>query len=95
MMVQQNLGGSRPELPPKGQEVAELKRRLERYGARQQQQGYMYLDAAGEFYRLTWKGAALGAWRSIWPISAVRNFLMETKSQSVLRSQGVAQMRST
>jgi len=55
----------------------------------------MYLDAAGEFYRLTWKGAALGAWRSIWPISAIRNFMMETKSQSVLRSQGVAQMRST
>ena len=95
MMVQQNLTGSRPELPPKGQELAELKRRLERYGARQQQQGYMYLDPAGEFYRLTWKGAALGAWRSIWPISAIRNFMMETKSQSVLRSQGVAQMRST
>lgn len=95
MMVQQSLGGSRPELPPKGQEVAELKRRLERYGARQQQQGYMYLDPAGEFYRLTWKGATLGAWRSIWPISAIRNFMMETKSQSMLRSQGVAQMRST
>lgn len=95
MMVQQNLVRSKPELPPKGQEFAELKRRLERYGARQQEQGYMYLDGAGEFYRLTWKGAALGAWRSIWPISAIRNFVMETKSQSVLRSQGVAQMRST
>jgi len=95
MMVQQNLGGSKPELPPKGQELAELKRRLERYGVRQQERGYMYLDAAGESYRLTWKGAALGAWRSIWPISAIRNFLMETQSQSLLRSQGVAQMRST
>lgn len=95
MLVQQNLRSSKPELPPKGQELAELKRRLERYGVRQQQQGYMYLDPAGEYFRLTWKGAALGAWRSIWPISAIRNFLMESKSQSVLRAQGVTQLRST
>lgn len=95
MMVQQNLGGSRPEIPPKGQEIAELKRRLERYGVRQQEQGYMYLEPGGQYFRLTWKGAALGAWRSIWPISMIRNFLMETKSQSLLRSQGVAQVRST
>jgi hypothetical protein len=95
MMVQQNLGGSKPELPPKGQELAELKRRLERYGPRQQERGYMYLDPAGEYYRLTWKGAVLGAWRSIWPVSAIRNFLMENKSQSLLRTQGITQMRST
>lgn len=95
MMVQQNLGGSRPEIPPKGQEIAELKRRLERYGVRQQEQGYMYLEPGGQYFRLTWKGAALGAWRSIWPISMIRNLLMETKSQSLLRSQGVAQVRST
>lgn len=95
MMVQQNLGSGRPEIPPKGQEIAELKRRLERYGVRQQEQGYMYLEPGGEFFRLTWKGAALGAWRSIWPISMVRNFLMESKSQNLLRAQGVTQMRST
>jgi hypothetical protein len=95
MLAQQNLGGSKPELPPKGQELAELKRRLERYGPRQQERGYMYLDSAGEYFRLTWKGAALGAWRSIWPISMVRNLMMEGKSQTQLRSLGVAQVRST
>jgi len=95
MLVQQNTGGSRPELPPKGQELAELKRRLERYGVRQQERGYMYLDAAGEYFRLTWKGAILGAWRSIWPISMVRNYLMQNQSQTRLRSLGVAQVRST
>ena len=94
MLVQQNLGGSKPELPPKGQELTELKRRLERFGPRQQEQGYMYLDPSGEFYRLTWKGAVLGAWRSIWPISVVRNLLMEGKSQTHLKSLGVAQARS-
>ena len=95
MLVQQNVGGSRPELPPKGQELAELKRRLERYGVRQQERGYMYLDPAGEYFRLTWKGAILGAWRSIWPVSMVRNFLMQGKSQAQLRSLGVAQARSS
>ena len=94
MLAQQNLNGGRPEIPPKGQELPELKRRLERYGVRQQERGYMYLDPAGEYFRLTWKGAVLGAWRSIWPISLVRNLLMEGKSQTQLRSLGVAQARS-
>ena len=94
MLVPQNTGGSRPELPAKGQEIAELKRRLERYGVRQQERGYMYLDAAGEYFRLTWKGAILGAWRSIWPISTARNLWMQGQSQTRLRSLGVAQVRS-
>lgn len=94
MLAQQNLGGSKPELPAKGQELTELKRRLERFGPRQQERGYMYLDPSGQFYRLTWKGAVLGAWRSIWPISMVRNLLMEGKSQTQLKSMGVAQTRS-
>jgi len=93
-LVQQNIGGSRPELPPKGQEVAELKRRLERFGVRQQERGYMYLDTSGQYYRLTWKGAILGAWRSIWPISMLRNLWMEGRSQTQLRSMGVGQYRS-
>jgi hypothetical protein len=95
MLVQQSTGGSRPELPAKGQELAELKRRLERYGARQQERGYMYLEPAGQYYRLTWKGAILGAWRSIWPISLLRSLWMENQSQSKLRSMGVVQARST
>lgn len=95
ILVQQNLRTSKPELPPKGQELAELKRRLERYGVRQQERGYMYFDVAGDCYRLTWKGAILGAWRSIWPISALRNFLMQNESNARLRSLGVAQVRST
>ncbi len=95
MLVQQNTGGSRPELPPRGQELAELKRRLERYGPRQQERGYMYLDGAGEYFRLTWKGAILGAWRSIWPVSLVRRWWMRSRSEDQLRSMGVAQYRPT
>jgi hypothetical protein len=95
VLVQQNTGGSRPELPPKGQELVELKRRLERYGVRQQKGGYMYLDSTGQYFRLTWKGAILGAWRSIWPISLLRNLWMQGQSQTRLRSLGVAQVRPT
>jgi hypothetical protein len=94
MMVQQNIGGSNPEIPAKGQELAELKRRLERYGVRQQKQGYMSLDASGEFYRLTWKGAVLGAWRSIWPVSVLRGFWLKNQSQTRLRALNVGQYRS-
>lgn len=88
-------GGSRPELPAKGRELRERKRRLERYGVRQEQRGSMDLGAAGEYFRLTWKGANLGAWRSIWPISLLRNLWVQGQSQTRFRSLGVAQVRST
>ncbi len=90
MLVQEKTGGAKPQLPPPGQEVAELKRRLERYGPRQQERGYMYPDNKGEYFRLTWKGAVLGAWRSIWPISLVRRWWMQGQSASRLRALGVA-----
>jgi hypothetical protein len=91
MLVQEKTRGARPQLPSPGQEVAELKRRLERFGPRQQEQGYMVLDDMGQFYRLTWKGAILGAWRSIWPISLVRRWRMQVEGESRLRALGVAQ----
>ena len=95
MLVQEKIGGSRPELPAQGLELSELKRRLERYGPRQQECGYMYLEADGQSYRLTWKGAILGAWRSIWPISVLRGWWMQNRSEMRLKSLGVAQYRST
>jgi hypothetical protein len=95
MLVQENTGGSKPELPARGQELAELKRRLERYGPRQQERGYMYLDDTGENFRLTWKGAILGGWRSVWPVSLLRRWWMQGRSEVQLRSLGVAQVRPT
>jgi hypothetical protein len=95
MLVQEKIGGSRPELPAKGQELSELKRRLERYGPRQQECGYMYAEADGQSFRLTWKGAILGAWRSIWPISVLRGWWMQNRSEVRLKSMGVAEYRPT
>ncbi len=84
MLVTEIAHGALPVLPPRGQEIAEFKRRLDRYGPWQAERGYMYLDASGENYRLTWKGAILGAWRSIWPISVFRNWRLRGKNQAIL-----------
>jgi hypothetical protein len=95
MLVQEKIGGSRPELPTPGQELNELKRRLERYGPRQRERGYTYLEADGQNFRLTWKGAILGAWRSIWPISVLRGWGMQNRSEVRLGSLGFGEYRST
>jgi hypothetical protein len=90
LLVTQITHGALPVLPPPGQEVAELKRRLERYGPWQQKNGYMYLGADGENYRLTWKGAILAAWRAIWPVPLFRGWRMRMENQAVLNKIGVA-----
>ncbi len=90
MLVNEITHGALPVLPPPGQELAELKRRLDRYGPWQQEHGYMYLDAKGENYRLTWKGAILGAWRAVWPVPLVRGWRMQKENQTVLNRIGVA-----
>ena len=90
MLVAEKTRGMRPVIPPAGQEVAELKRRLERYAPRQQERGYLYLASDGETYRLTWKGAIFAAWRSVWPIPLFRSWRMKQLGASRLRSLGVA-----
>jgi hypothetical protein len=93
MLVQENTNGHRPILPPRGQEVAELQRRLERFGPWQQARGYMYFDPTGKVYRLTWKGAIAGGWRSIWPMPLLRAWQMKKRSDAILRRIGVAQQQ--
>jgi hypothetical protein len=90
MLVTQITHGALPVLPPPGQEVAELKRRLDRYGPWQQEHGYMYLDAAGENYRLTWRGAILAAWRGVWPVPLFRGWRMRVENRAVLNRIGAA-----
>jgi hypothetical protein len=90
MLVTEIAHGKLPVIPPAGEEMAELKRRLERVGVRQQKHGYMFLDASGENYRLTWKGAILGAWRSIWPLSLFRALRQRTKNRAILNRLGAA-----
>jgi hypothetical protein len=88
MLVTEITHGALPVLPAAGEEIAELKRRLDRYGPWQQERGYMYLEASGENYRLCWKGAILGAWRAIWPISILRAWRQGVKNRGILRRVG-------
>jgi len=90
MLVTEIARGALPLLPSTGEELAELERRLERYGAWQQKHGFMSLDAAGENYRLTWKGAILGAWRSIWPISMFRAWRRWMENRAILNRVGAS-----
>ena len=90
MLVTEIARGALPVLPPAGEEIAELKRRLDRYGPWQTQRGYMYLERNGEYYRLTWKGAILGAWRSVWPIPLIRGWRQRRKNQAILKRLGTA-----
>lgn len=91
MLVQENTNGNRPILPPRGQEIVELQRRIERFGPWQQARGYMRLEPAGKYYRLTWKGAIVAGWRSIWPVPWVRSWRMKRKNAAILCRIGVAQ----
>ena len=90
MLVTEITRGALPVLPAAGEEITELKRRLSRYGPWQQERGYLYLDASGENYRLTWKGAILGAWRAIWPISILRAWRQHHKNSDILLRSGAA-----
>jgi len=95
MLVQLNLNSSYPVLPPNGQELIELQRRLERYGPWQRSRGYMYLDATDGSYRLTWKGAMIGGWLSIWPMPQLRAWQMRLQSEAIVQKLGVSQQNAS
>ena len=91
MLVTQITHGALPVLPPPGQEVAELKRRLERYGPWQQEHGYMYLGADGENYRLTSEGShPCSLAREFGRCRCFRGWRMRMENQAVLNKIRVA-----
>jgi hypothetical protein len=47
--------------------------------------GYYKLDPSGELYRLTWKGAALTAWKQLWPIKPIRRAWRKHETNKLLR----------
>jgi hypothetical protein len=47
--------------------------------------GYFKLDATGEVYRLTWKGAVLVAWKHLWPIKPLRRAWRKHQTHKLLR----------
>jgi hypothetical protein len=85
-LIQKHAGFLRPQLPPEGKESIRIVQQLGRFGPCQAKAGYMWMAPGGEHYRLTWKGACLVAWKSLWPTSLVRRSLYRTSMQKVLQS---------
>ncbi len=53
--------------------------------------GHYYLDESRGQYRLTWKGAILGAWMLLWPVKPIRQALRRRAALRVLRELELAQ----
>lgn len=85
-LIQKHAAFLRPQLPPVGEEATRIVKQLGRFGPRQVEAGYMQLIPEGTHYRLTWKGAFLVGWKSLWPTSLIRRSLYRIQMRKVLRS---------
>lgn len=85
-LIQKYAGFLGPQLPPVGEEAARIVQQVGRYGPCQVQAGLMYLASDGSCYRLTWKGAFLMTWKSLWPTSFIRKSLFRAQMQKELKS---------
>jgi hypothetical protein len=85
-LLQKHASFLRPQLPPEGQEATRIVQQLGRYGPCQAAAGYMHLAPGDTHYRLTWKGALLMTWKSIWPAPLIRRTLYGMRMQKVLKS---------
>jgi hypothetical protein len=95
-LIEKYAGGLWPVGETNGQEIQRLVRVLENYGPRHAKIGYMTLADSGEFYRLTWKGALLMAWRGLLPASLIRQALERQAMRAERRSldvRGVAALQ--
>ena len=75
--------------PPPGEFENYLVQAMQRELARQVPTGYLWLDAPGEFYRPTWKGAALMTWKLAWPVKSIRAWLYGRRARQLLAELGV------
>ncbi|HKN76776.1 MAG TPA: hypothetical protein VJW94_16475 [Candidatus Acidoferrum sp.] len=85
-LIQKHAGFLHPQLPPVGEESSRIVKQVGRFGPCQAEAGYMRLASDGTHYRLTWKGACLVAWKSLWPTSLIRRSLYRARMQKVLNS---------
>lgn len=85
-LIQKHGAFLRPQLPAAGEESIRIVQQLGRFAPRQVEAGYMRLVPKGNHYCLTWKGACLTAWKSIWPTSLIRRSLYRMHMKKVLRS---------
>ncbi|HUI50935.1 MAG TPA: hypothetical protein VLX60_04070 [Terriglobales bacterium] len=85
-LIEKHAAGAWPKPEVKGQEIGRWVGAAEQYGPRHAELGFMKLMNGSEFYRLTWKGAVLMAWKGLWPTSMVRQWLYRQGMRAELRS---------
>jgi hypothetical protein len=85
-LLQKHASFLRPQLPPEGEEATRIVKQLGRYGPCQAGAGLMHLAPGATHYTLTWKGALLMTWKSVWPTPLIRRTLYGMRMQKVLRS---------
>jgi hypothetical protein len=79
------VGAARRVLPQGSDHATRQRDDMIRYFQAQQSTGYLYLDATGQVFRQTWKGAYLIAWGMLWPMGAIRRWLMQRRARAILR----------
>jgi hypothetical protein len=96
-LIQKHASFLRPQLPPEGQEATRIVQQLGRYAPCQAAAGLMHLAPGDTHYRMTWKGAFLMTWKSIWPTPLICRTLYAMRMQKVLKSlqdSGVINIRT-
>jgi hypothetical protein len=73
-------------LPLNGDPVDRQRQYTRREQERFVEAGYLYPEMEGAYYRATWKGAVLMAWKLLWPVSAIRQARLRQRSQALLRA---------
>ena len=53
------------------------------------QRGLMYLDKQNGNIKLTWKGAVLSAWQTLWPTSELYRKKLQTHAEDIMRRVGI------
>lgn len=71
-VVERHRPRSEPFVPTRGTEHLHAAHGYEKSMKRQEEFGYLYLDAAGGAYRPTLKGAYLMTWKLVWPVKQLR-----------------------
>jgi hypothetical protein len=78
------VGEARRVVPPGSDHATRLRDGMVRDFETQQRAGYLYLDATGQVFRKTWKGAYLMVWGILWPVGAIRRWLLKRRARAIL-----------
>lgn len=88
--MMRKFGSGRVEaLPAPDGWAAYILQGLEREGRRFCEVGHWQADDANGCFRMTWKGATLGVWGAVWPVTPIRRSRIDAAAAAMLRELGI------